>query len=235
MSLWSKSEKWSFLCHQQRAITTYGENMKRVDLAYLLMIVTGLILFSALSEHAEAKVIEPEESDAVVISGGGGIFYPFQGQTGVNGAIQAMGFISPHERMGVEFEYRNYQNELLHAKNIDTQSYILRGMGQYFFRSHGFSPYIGLGLNIALNVFDEKEIEKKRDSINVKGDKGFGYGIMGLLGVEAPVGQGIAVFAEGRVSADFLVTRYKNGSGNNKIEVENLSGLTGMIGMRFHF
>ncbi|HNP62042.1 MAG TPA: OmpW family outer membrane protein [Nitrospirales bacterium] len=209
--------------------------MKGSLLTYLLPIVMGLIVFNELSSHAQAKVIEPEESETVVLSGGGGIFYPFQGKTGGSGAIQAMGIISPQERMGVELEYRNYKNDLLHAKNIDMQSFIFRGIGQYFFRTHGISPYIGLGLNIALNVFDEKDIEKKRDSINVKGDKGFGYGVMGLVGVEAPVAQGVALFAEGRVSADFQLTRYKNGSGKNKLDVENLSGLTGMIGIRFHF
>lgn len=209
--------------------------MNRLVVMNWLTVLMGLIVFNGLSGHAQAKVIESEESETVVLSGGGGIFYPFQGKTGASGAIQAMGIISPQERMGVELEYRNYKNELFHAKNIDMQSYILRGIGQYFFRSHGISPYVGLGVNIALNFFDEKDIEKKRDSINVKGDKGFGYGIMGLVGVEAPVGQGVAVFAEGRVSADFQLTRYKNGSGKDKLDVENLSGLTGMIGIRFHF
>ncbi|MEO8325400.1 MAG: hypothetical protein ABI618_06090 [Nitrospirota bacterium] len=209
--------------------------MKHLALRYLLAVVMGLVVLDGLSDRAQAKVIEPEESDTVIISGGGGIFSPFQGKSGQSGSIQAMGLISPQERMGVELEYRNYKNELFHAKNIDTQSYILRGIGQYYFRSHGISPYVGLGVNIALNVFDEKDIEKKRDSINVKGDKGFGYGIMGLVGVEAPVGQGVALFVEGRVSADFLVTRYKNSSGNNKIDIQNLSGLTGMVGIRFHF
>ena len=202
---------------------------------YLLTVVMGLIVFSGLSDHAQAKVIEPETSNTVVISGAGGIFYPFQGQSGVSGVIQAMGIISPQERLGIELEYRNYDTELFNAKNIDTQAYILRGIGQYLFRSHGISPYVGLGLSIALNVFDENDIEKKRASINVKGDKGFGYGIMGLVGVEVPVGPRVAVFAEGRVSADFQLTRYKNESGNNKIDVENLSGLTGMVGIRFHF
>lgn len=209
--------------------------MNRLLVRNLLPVLMGLIVFSGLSDHAQAKVIEPEESDTVVISGGGGIFYPFQGQSGVSGAIQAMGIISPQERMGVELEYRKYDTDLFHAKNIDMQSYILRGIGQYFFRTHGISPYVGLGVNIALNVFDENDVENKRTSINVKGDKGFGYGIMGLMGVEAPVGQGVAVFAEGRVSADFQLTRYKNASGNNKIDVENLSGLTGMVGIRIRF
>lgn len=215
--------------------TTPRGPLNRLVLMYWLALLMGLIVFTGLTDHAQAKVIEPEESDSVVMSGAGGIFYPFQGQSGVSGTIQAMGIISPQERMGVELEYRKFDTELFHAKNIDMQSYILRGIGQYFFRTHGISPYVGLGVNIALNVFDENDVEKKRTSINVKGDKGFGYGIMGLLGVEAPVGQGVAVFAEGRVSADFQLTRYTNASGKNKIDVENLSGLTGMVGIRFHF
>ena len=209
--------------------------MKRFALGLLFNAVMGLIVFGGLSETVQAKVIEPEESNDVVISGGGGIFYPFKGQSGVSGVIQAMGFLSPQERVGVELEYRKYETKLFNAKDIDTQSYILRGIGQYFFRSHGITPYIGLGVNIALNVFDESEIEKKRPSINVKGDKGIGSGIMGLVGLEVPMGQHVALFAEGRVSADVQFTRYKNESGKNKFDVENLSGLTGLGGIRFRF
>ena len=209
--------------------------MKRFALGLLLNVVMVFTIFGGLSETVQAKVIEPEESNEVVISGGGGIFYPFKGRSGVSGVIQAMGFLSPQERVGVELEYRNYESNLFKAKDIDTQSYILRGIGQYFFRSHGITPYIGLGVNIALNVYDESEIEKKRPSINVKGDKGIGSGIMGLVGLEVPMGQHVALFAEGRVSADIQFTRYKNESGKNKFDVENLSGLTGIGGIRIRF
>lgn len=209
--------------------------MKRFALGLLLNAVMGFTIFGGLSETVQAKVIEPEESNEVVISGGGGIFYPFKGRSGVSGVIQAMGFLSPQERVGVELEYRKYETNLFKAKDIDTQSYILRGIGQYFFRSHGITPYIGLGVNIALNVYDESEIEKKRPSINVKGDKGIGSGIMGLVGLEVPMGQHVALFAEGRVSADIQFTRYKNESGKNKFDVENLSGLTGIGGIRLRF
>lgn len=209
--------------------------MKRFALRFLLNAVMGLIIFGGLSDNVQAKIIEPEESNDVVISGGGGIFYPFKGQSGVSGVIQAMGFLSPQERVGVELEYRKYETKLFNAKDIDIQSFILRGLGQYFFRSHGITPYIGLGVNIALNVYDETEIEKKRPSINVKGDKGIGSGIMGLVGLEVPIGQHLALFAEGRVSADFQFTWYKNESGKNKFDVENLSGLTGIGGIRLRF
>lgn len=209
--------------------------MKRLNLILLLSIVMGLMAFSGPSDKAQAKGMDSGDSDSVVISGGGGIFYPFQGKSGFNGVVQAAGKISPQERLGVELEFRKYDTELFNAKNIDTKSYIVRGIGQYYFRPHGISPYVGLGINLAVNVFDEDEIEKKRSSINVKRGWGFGYGIMALLGVEVPVGGGVAFFGEGRVSGDFQLTNYKNGSGKEKLSLESLSGLTGMGGIRMRF
>lgn len=207
--------------------------MKRLALRSLLSVVLGMIAFSGLSVNEQAQGRDSE--DSVFLSGGGGIFYPFKGKSGFNGVVQVAGKISPQERLGVELEYRNYETELFNAKDIDTQSYILRGIGQYFFRPHGISPYVGLGINLAVNVFDDKEIEKERSSINLQQGWGFGYGIMGLLGVEVPVGGGLALFGEGRVSGDFQVSRYKNGSGKHKISFESLSGLTGMGGIRMRF
>jgi hypothetical protein len=58
---------------------------------------------------------------------------------------------------------------------------------------------------------------------------------MALLGVEVPVGGGLAFFGEGRVSGDFQVSSYKKRSGGNKITIESLSGLTGMGGIRVRF
>ncbi len=209
--------------------------MKRSHVKFLLSIAMSLIVICAFSENVRAKGVDSGESNSVVISAGGGIFYPFQGKSGFNGVIQAAGKISSQERLGVELEFRKYETELFNAKNIDTKSYIVRGIGQYFFRPHGISPYIGLGINFAVNTFDEDEIERKRSSVNVKHGWGFGYGIMGLLGVEVPVGGGLAFFGEGRVSGDFQLTRYKKRSGKNKLRVENLSGLTGMGGIRMRF
>ncbi len=206
--------------------------MKPLALRYLFCIVIGLMIVHVPLNTVQAKGMDSE--DSVVISGGGGIFYPFNGNTGFNGVVQAMGLISDQERMGVELEYRNYETKLFNVKAVDTQSYIVRGIGQYFFRPNGISPYIGLGINFAVNVFDGNEIEKKRSSVDIKQGWGFGYGLMGLLGVEVPVGGGIALFGEGRVSGDVQVTRYKK-SGKNKLTVESLSGLTGMGGIRMRF
>ena len=209
--------------------------MKSIVITYLCSFVVGLVYWGAFSQSVEAQETNSRKSGTTVISAGGGIFYPFQGKSGFNVVVQAAGNISPQERFGVELEYRDSEVELFNAKDIDTQSFILRGIGQYFFRPQGISPYIGLGMNLAVNVFDEKEIEKKRSSINITQGWGFGYGLLGLLGVEVPVGGGLAFFGEGRVSGDIQFTRFKKRSGKNKLRVESLSGLSGMGGLRMRF
>ncbi len=208
--------------------------MKRFTVSWLCSLVIGLLLFGGFLKSVEARGVDSDKSDSVFISGGGGIFYPFAGKSGFNAVVQAAGKISPQERLGVELEYRKYETELFNAKNIDTKSYIVRGIGQYYFRPHGISPYVGLGINFAINTFDEDEIEKKRSSVNVKRGWGFGYGIMGLLGVELPLGQ-FAFFAEGRVSGDFQFTQYEKRSGKKKFSIQSLSGFTGMGGIRMRF
>jgi hypothetical protein len=195
----------------------------------------GFLFFSGQLDEVQAKGSDYEDSDSVIISGGGGIFYPFNGKVGFNGIVQAAGEVSPQNRLGLELEYRNYETKLFKAKDIDTQSYIVRGIWQYFFRPHGISPYIGLGLNIAVNVFDKKEIEKKRSSIDLKRGVGLGSGILGTLGVEVPMGSQLAFFAEGRVSGDFQLTHYEKQSGTDKLSIESFSGLTGMGGIRIRF
>lgn len=209
--------------------------MKRSHGRFLLNIAMSLMVVCGLLENVQAKEIGSGDSDSVYISGGGGIFYPFQGTSGFNAVIQAAGKISPTERLGVELEFRKYETEFFNAKNIDTRSYILRGIGQYFFRPQGISPYVGLGLNIAINDFDGNEVERKEPSVDIKTGWGFGYGILALAGVEVPMTQQLAFFAEGRVSGDFQVTFFEKRSGKDKVNFESLSGLTGMGGIRMRF
>jgi len=208
--------------------------MKRFALMCFRSIMIGLVVLCGFSTSVEAKVVGSDDSDSVIISGGGGIFYPFQGRSGFNALVQVMGIVSPQERFGVELEFRKYETEFFNAKNIDTKSYIVRGIGQYFFRSHGISPYVGLGLNLAVNDFDGNEVERKEPSVDVKTGWGIGYGVTGLVGIEVPVGD-IAFFGEGRVSGDFQVTIYEKRSGKNKVNFESLSGFTGMGGIRMRF
>ena len=53
--------------------------MQRLPLKHLFTLVIGLLVFGGLSDHVQAKEMD---SDSVMISGGGGIFYPFKGKQG---------------------------------------------------------------------------------------------------------------------------------------------------------
>ncbi len=207
--------------------------MRRFAIKTLPGILLGILIGMGVPESGYTQEYDPYGSG--VVSGGGGIFFPYQGNTGWNGMIQALANISPQERMGVEFEVRKYETKMFKVKNVDIQSYNLRWMGQYLFRPHGFTPYLGFGLGVSLSVFDEDKIDNERSTLNVKQSFGFGYGVMGLVGLEAPLGKGFALFVEGRASADFLYTNIKKDSGGNKIGFENLSGFNGMGGIRFRF
>ena len=63
--------------------------MKRLSLRYLLSVVIGLGVVGGFSKSIEAKGIDAD--DSVVISGGGGIYYPFDGKSGFNAVVQAAG------------------------------------------------------------------------------------------------------------------------------------------------
>ncbi len=84
-------------------------------LRYLFTVVMGVMVFGGFSDNPEAKAAAPDDSDSVMISGGG-IFYPFQDKSGFNG----IGIPSSQERLGVELGYRKYETELFNAKHIDT-------------------------------------------------------------------------------------------------------------------
>ncbi len=199
---------------------------------YMVKILFGFFLFIGATELVMAEKVEPEHK--VVLSGAGGIFNPFDGKTGFSGLGQLMFQTSPQVRFGGEFELRDYQAELFKVNNVDIQSFILRGIGLFFLRPEGVSPYIGAGIGFSVNNFDENEVEKRRPSIRIKNDIGLGFGVLGLVGVEVPVGDRFAFFVEGRASADFQVTNTEE-PGGDETDIENIGGISGLGGIRLRF
>jgi len=198
----------------------------------MVNIAFGFFLFFGTAEFVMAE--EGESEHNVVLGGAGGIFSPFDGKAGFSGLGQLMRQVSPKIRLGGEFEFRDYKAEVFKVNNVDTQSFILRGIGLFFLRPEGVSPYIGAGLGLSVNSFDENQVEKKRPSFKVKTDLGVGFGVLALAGVEVPVGDRLAFFAEGRVSADFQVTKTDK-SGGDDTDIENIGGITGLGGIRLRF
>lgn len=60
---------------------------------------------------------------------GGGVFSPWDGDTGYSVLAQAMGSTETrHWRFGGEFELRDYGSEFFGVKGVDVQSYHLRAL-----------------------------------------------------------------------------------------------------------
>ena len=187
----------------------------------------------------ETRPKKPEEPESNIFPSIGfayGIFQPFQGKAGQSALVQLGGQISLEKHLWFEIEVRDYQTKILKVKNIETQSFILRLLGEYKFRPNTkISPYLGLGFGISLHSSDEDEIQKKRSTIKVEEQIDVGFEALGLLGVETPVWEGLTFFVEGRISADFLMIDFKKQGGEERTAFENTGGMLGLFGIRYQF
>ena len=164
-----------------------------------------------------------------------GGFAPWSGDAGVMTSIQVMGSnASGRSRWGGEFEYRGYERKIEGVNNVDSSSYVLRGMWQYHFRPEAVvTPYVGLGLGVTINVVDDDKVD---DALGYNARDPVGAGLDGifLLGVSynIPGAEYLSVFAEGRVGLAFDAA----GEGSrNGVDFDNVGGASGSAGLRFRF
>jgi hypothetical protein len=82
----------------------------------------------------------------------------------------------------------------------------------------------------------EQALEERHGGVASVNKFGFGLGLLGLVGVEVPLGATVAAFAEGRASVDLQLTNLSDSSDDSgDIGVENLGGVTGIGGIRIRF
>jgi hypothetical protein len=157
-----------------------------------------------------------------------GGFVPWDGDAGVMTSIQVMGSnAAGRSRWGGEFEYRSYQRKIQGVDNVDSSSYVLRGLWQYHFRPDALvTPYVGLGMGLTINAIDDDKVE---DAVGSNARDAVGAGLDGvfMLGIAAniPGAEYISVFAEGRVGLAF--DAYGQ---NGDVDVDNVGGGSGSAG-----
>jgi len=162
---------------------------------------------------------------------GAGVFTPFEGSPGVN--VLLRGHTDEDDspwRFGAELEYRNYKSDIFGVENVDFDSISLRGIVQYVFRIEPVRPYVGAGIGINLNIFDGNKVEDEISGSETLADFGTGIGVVGMGGLELPLGETFALFGEARAGVDFQLT-----SESDDIGAENLGGFSGMGGLRVRF
>jgi hypothetical protein len=100
-----------------------------------------------------------------------------------------------------------------------------------------------MGLSLHINVWDVDRIEDERPGLDIDGSTSSSGGIMGVAGLEVPLGDHFSIFAEARADASVQFTQECTTAIINGFFVEvcddvdssQLGGATGMLGVRYQF
>jgi len=176
---------------------------------------------------------------------GGGYFAPWQGDGGGQGRFEVLASSpSGHFRVGGEFVYREFETRLFDVSDVDVDAYHFDVVFHYVPTPGGFSPYVGGGLGLQVNDVDQREVTSGNPAIVVRDDVGLGFGVFAVLGLEVPLGERFALFAEGRASLALqAVGRDDDGfgyadydeNGVDDVDIEDMGGASGTAGLRFRF
>jgi len=155
---------------------------------------------------------------------GGGVFAPYDGNPGGSALLGAEGRVSQHLSVGGEVEYRNAPMTVSGLHDVDTNSVNFRGLVRYTWLPSVVHPYIGAGAGIGVHHFNGAA-HLGPYPVSVEGT-GVGVGVLGLAGLDLPLGDRVSLFAEGRVSGDVETTLFSG---------DQVGGVSGLSGARFTF
>jgi len=177
---------------------------------------------------------------------GGGFFAPWQGDAKHQEQLELMA-VSPSGRfrVGGEFVFREFETRMFDVEDVDVDAYQLNLVMHWVINPGGITPYLGGGLGLHANDVSKVDIERGNPGLDVRDDLGLGYGIFGVLGLELPVSDRLALFAEGRLSLSYQVvgiddddfdtyTDYYN-DGVDDVDAEDTGGASAVFGLRLRF
>lgn len=181
-----------------------------------------------------------------VLGGGAGFGEPWQGSGGVAANGHALASSpSGRFRIGVDFLYREWETRIFEVSDVDVDSYEINLVFHYVpFPKALATPYVGAGLGIQIHDVSKTEVESA-SGFDVRDDTGLGYGFTGILGVEVSLGPHVGLFAEGRLTAAYMLTGEDEDDnelyadyyhrGVDDVEVEDSGAATALGGIRLRF
>ncbi len=163
-----------------------------------------------------------EEHGAVTAAGG--VFVPYDGNAGPSAMLGAEGRVSDHVSVGGELEYRHFDADGVAGTTASVDSLHARALVRYTWQPGVVRPYLGAGAG--LGVHDVSGSIRDHDGYFSLSGTAVSLGVLGLAGLDLPLGDRFALFAEGRLSGDFAT---------NLVSGAQLGGISGMSGARIRF
>jgi hypothetical protein len=176
----------------------------------------------------------PAAADGHLAVQGGG-FVPWQGDAGPSFLLQLLGSNArARARFGGELEFRTFDSQIIGVSDVDVEAYVIRAVWQqHFVPDAPVTPYLGLGLGVAINDVDDRKVDRVKGR-DVRSSTSAGPDGVFMLGLAAklPGADFVSVYAEGRIG--FSVD-YVSRNDATHLESENLGGASGNAGLRFRF
>jgi len=180
-------------------------------------VTLGLLLLAS-----GAVAAGTEEHGAV--SAAGGVFVPYHGSAGPCATLGAEGRASDHVSVGGELEYRHFDADGVAGTTASVDSLHARALVRYTWQPGVVRPYLGAGAGVGVHDVSGS-IRDEHSFFNLSGTA-VSVGVLGLAGLDLPLGDRLALFAEGRISGDFAT---------NLVSGAQLGGISGMSGARIRF
>jgi len=157
-------------------------------------VTLGLLMLSA------GPVIAASDERGAV-SASGGVFVPYNGSAGPSATLSAEGRVTDALSVGGELEYRQFDVDGVAGTTASVESLHARALVRYTWDSGIVRPYVGAGAGVGIHDVSGT-IRDHGDLFGINGTA-VSLGVLGLAGVDLPLGDRFALFAEGRVSGDF--------------------------------
>lgn len=131
---------------------------------------------------------------------GAGYFAPWQGRGGEQLQFEVLGRnASGHLRWGGEFVHRRFDTRFFGVDDVGVDNYQANVLMHFVANPGAVSPYIGGGIGVHVNDIRSRDVTSA-SALVVGDDVGVGYGLFGVIGIEAPVGDFLSFFVEGRLN-----------------------------------
>lgn len=206
------------------------------------LIAIGLVALMATSARAEDEARDEPAAAPIerFLSLDGGFFVPWDGSPGMTLGLRFARTLGRHSRVGVEFEYQDFEYDLYGKDELGVQLFSLRSLLEYHFRPAApLDLYLGLGGGLSALRFGDGFSKTPIPGTEILSLSGIGLAGIVFAGAawSVPAVPRLSLYGEGRFAQMAVFSWIENFSKgkNDQWHLEGLGGFSAQAGLRWRF